>query len=116
MSAQERVSIIACPSTTNDEEVIRQTQTAIEQLGDYGRGLRGARKIAVKINAGIPRVVLTDGKQTELTEPAVVEGAIRAIRAVTDAEIVIGDAPTQGDGGTLYPQLGYPDRLKKYKN
>src|SRR5438270_7894702 len=116
MSAQERVSIIACPSTTNDEEVIRQTQTAIEQLGDYGRDLRGARKIAVKINAGVHRLVLTDGKQTELTEPAVVEGAIRAIRAVTGVEIVIGDAATDGNTGALYAALGYPARLANYSN
>ena len=88
MPVRERVSLIACPSTSADDEIVRRTVAAIEQLDDYGAGLRNARKIAVKINAGIHRMILTDGRQTELTEPAVVEGAIQAIRAVTDAEII----------------------------
>ncbi len=95
---------------------MRRTQQAIEQLGDYGRGLRNARKIAVKINAGVRRVILTEGKQTELTEPAVVEGVVRAIREVTQAEIVIGDAPTDSNADLLYPELGLPERLAKYPN
>src|SRR5690348_15921736 len=96
MAERERVSLVRCSSEADEAEVIRRTEEAIRALGDYGRGLRDARKIAIKINVGIPRIVLTDGKQTELTEPAVVEGVIRAIRDVTDAEIVIGDAPTKG--------------------
>ncbi len=103
-------------STSSEEEVVRRTIEAIEMLGDYGVGLRNARKIAIKINAGINRVVLTDGKQTELTEPSVVEGAIQCIRKVTDAEIVIGDAPTDGTSAELYAALGYPERLAKYPN
>jgi len=113
---RERVSLVACGSEASEAEVIRSTIAAIEMLGDYGAALRGARKIAIKINAGINRVVLTDGKQTELTEPAVVEGAIQAIRKVTDAEIVIGDAPTDGTSSILYDALGYPERLSKYRN
>lgn len=112
---KERVSLVKCGTEASDEEVIQHTIEAIEQLGDYGKGLRGARKIAIKINSGINRVILTDGKQTELTEPAVVEGAIRAIRNVTDAEIVIGDAPTDGSSAVLYDALGYPERLAKYR-
>src|SRR5258708_6373139 len=94
----ERVSLLKCGVETSDDGVVRRTQEAIASLGDYGKGLRNACKIAVKINAGIDRIRLTDGKQTELTEPAVLEGVIRAIRDVTDAEIVIGDAPTHRDG------------------
>lgn len=116
MSTRERVSIMPCPSTAEDAEVVRRTQSAIEQLGDYSQGLRNARTIAVKINAGVHRLVLTDGKQTELTEPAVVEGAVRAIRAVTDAEILIGDATTGSNSSELYAALGYPERLAPYPN
>jgi len=116
MSALERVSLVTCPSTTDDREVVRRTQVAIEELGDYGRGLRNARKIAVKINAGVHRSVLTDGKQTELTEPAVVEGAIRAIRQVSEAEIIVGDATTDGNTEGLYAALGYYERLAPYSN
>src|SRR5437868_1376538 len=116
MNHREQVSIVKCVSTAEDAEIVRRTEGAIQQLGDYGQGFRDARKIAVKINAGIPRVVLTDGKQTELTDPAVVEGAIRAIRAVTDAPIIIGDAPTDGDGREIYARMGYPERLSSYKN
>lgn len=106
--------MVECTPDADDAEVVRRTEQAIHQLGDYGEGFRNARKVAVKINAGVPRVVLTDGKQTELTEPAVVEGAIRALRAVTDAEIVVGDAATSGNSHALYAQLGYPERLAPY--
>ena len=116
MPVREMVSLVACPSTSSDEEVMRRTLDAIEQIGDYGGGLRNARKIAVKINAGVHRLTLTDGKQTELTEPAVVEGAIRAIRAVSDAEIIIGDAATDGNTLGLYDALGLTERLAKYRN
>lgn len=95
---------------------MRRTEEAIQNLGEYGQGLRTARKIAVKINAGVHRVVLTEGRQTELTDPAVVEGVLRAIRAVTDAEILIGDAPTDGNAEELYARLGYPERLARYPN
>lgn len=116
MSAREQVSLVRCPSDSKDEEVMRATVAAIEQLGDYGAGLRNARKIAIKINAGIRRIRLTDGKQTELTDPAVVEGAIQAIRAVTDAEIIIGDGATDGDTLGLYRDIGHTERLAKYPN
>lgn len=116
MAERERVSLVSCASTASDADVARQAQAAIQQLGDYGKGLRNAACIAVKINAGVHRITLTDGKQTELTEPAVVEGAIRAIRDVTDAPIVIGDGTTDGDTFGLYAKLGYPERLAKYAN
>ncbi len=115
-ASKERVSIVKCLPEASDEQIIQRTIQAIEACGDYGAGLKNARKIAIKINAGIHRVVITDGRQTELTEPAVVEGAIQAIRMVTDAEIVIGDAPTDGGAAALYEELGYPERLAKYRN
>lgn len=114
MSVQEQVSLMRCPSTATDAEVVQRTQDVIGQLDDYGTGLRTANKIAVKINAGVHRLTLTDSKQTELTEPAVVEGAIRAIRKVTDAEIIVGDATTDGDSLGLYAKLGLIERLSRY--
>ena len=114
MTERERVSLVSCASTASDAHVVQQAQAAIQQLGDYGKELRNATCIAIKINAGVHRLTLTDGKQTELTEPAVVEGAIRAIREVTDAPIVIGDGTTDGDTFGLYAKLGYPERLAKY--
>jgi uncharacterized protein (DUF362 family) len=114
--SNHRVSIVRCPSTSDDAEVVRRAEEAVRALGPLDPALRAARKIAVKINAGIDRVVLTDGKQTELTDPAVVEGTLRALRDLTDAEIVIGDAPTDGTGFDLYRKLGYPERLKPFAN
>jgi uncharacterized protein (DUF362 family) len=116
MAQREQVSLVRCPSTLSDEVVVTQTLAAIQQLEDYGKGFRNAGTIAIKINAGVHRLTLTDGKQTELTEPAVVEGAIRAIRDVTNAPILIGDAATDGDSMGLYSKLGYPERLAKYSN
>lgn len=112
----ERVSIVTCTTVASDADVVRHTEEAIHALGGELAALKSAGKIALKINAGVPRVVLTEGKQTELTEPAVVEGTIRAIRSITDAEIVVGDAPTHRDGASLYAELGYPERLNPYKN
>lgn len=114
MSVRERVSLVTCPTTAPDETVVRRTQEAIALLGDIAGPLKRARKIAIKINAGVHRITLTDGRQTELTDPAVVEGAIRAIRDVTDAEIVMGDGTTDGDAEGLYRKLGYPERLAPY--
>lgn len=114
MTHREKVSLAACPSTAEDEDIVRRTEETIQALGDYGAKLRQAKKIAVKINTGTSRITLTDGRQTELTEPAVVEGTLRAIRAVTDAPIVIGDTPTDGAGFRLYEALGYPERLAKF--
>ena len=48
----ERVSLVSCASTASDSEVVAQAQTAIQHLGDYGKGLRNAACIAVKINVG----------------------------------------------------------------
>jgi uncharacterized protein (DUF362 family) len=70
--------------------------------------------VLIKANAGTDRIVLTQGRQTELTEPAVVEAVVRAIRAVSDAEILIGDAATEGNGQEIYRRLGYPERMAKY--
>ena len=53
----EKVSVVRCASSATDAEVVQRTEETIQALGDYGRGLRGARKIAVKINAGVSRLV-----------------------------------------------------------
>ncbi|MDF2439205.1 MAG: hypothetical protein JWN98_189 [Abditibacteriota bacterium] len=116
MSLKEKVSLVRCSHLEEDAEVVRKTEEAIARLGDLGSKLRNARTIAVKINAGIHRVIVTHGKQTELTDPAVVEGTVRALRAVTDAELLIGDAPTDGDAFGLYGKLGLIERLAPYPN
>lgn len=116
MQVREQVSLVRCASSTEDAQIVRRTEEAITQLDNYAERLRGAHTIAIKINAGVDRVILTDGKQTELTEPAVVEGVIRAIRAVSDAPIILGDATTDGGSHELYAKLGYPERLAPYAN
>src|SRR5947207_11268298 len=74
----------------------------------------GKKKIVIKPNIGIDRVRVTGGRQTELTEPAVVEAVIRALRAVTEAAILIGDAPTDDTALALYEKLGYPAMAARY--
>ena len=111
-----RVSILRCPAATPDAEIVRRTEEAVATVGGLDAAFRGKRKILIKANIGIDRVVLTAGRQTELTEPAVVEGVVRALRAVTDAEILIGDAPTDDTAPALYEKLGYPQRLAQYPN
>jgi uncharacterized protein (DUF362 family) len=109
-----KVALARCAPETADADVMQRTMQTIEQLPDWAAPFAGARTIAVKINAGVDRLVLTHGKQTELTEPAVVEGAICALRRVTDAEILVGDATTSSNTWELYHQLGLPERLQKY--
>ena len=114
VSPQETISIVRCSHQEEDAAVVRKTEETIAQLGDLGAKIGQARTIAIKINAGVHRVNTTHGKQTELTDPAVVEGTVRALRAATDAELLIGDASTDGDTIGLYHKLGLVERLARY--
>jgi uncharacterized protein (DUF362 family) len=111
---REKVSLLQCSPEAKDQDVVSRTVEAITRLNDLERNFRNAHSIAIKINAGVHRLTLTHGKQTELTDPAVVEGTIQALRAVTDAAIVIGDATTDGNACGLYEKLGLPQRLARY--
>src|SRR5690349_788539 len=115
----EQVALTRCSSQSDDGAITRAAEETIARLGDLngatGGTLGRARKVAVKINAGIHRAdILTDGRQTELTDPAVIEGVVRSLRVATDAEILIGDATTDGDAEGLYRELGLPERLGCY--
>src|SRR4051794_30288408 len=109
-----RVSLLRCPAAASEAEITARTEEAIAQVGGLRERFAGKKKIALKPNIGIDRVRLTSGRQTELTEPAVTEGVIRALRQVTDAEIVIGDAPTDDTATLLYAKLGYPEMCARY--
>ncbi len=115
----EQVALARCSSESDDAAITRATEELIARLGDLNTATGGtlgrARKVAVKINAGIHRAdSLVGGRQTELTDPAVIEGVIRSLRAATDAEILIGDGTTDGDAEGLYRELGLPERLGCY--
>lgn len=110
----ERVAAIRCPATAGDEAIVRAAERAVALVEGLAAALVGARTIAIKINAGIDRVVLTAGRQTELTDPAVTEGVIRALRRVTDATLLVGDAPSDESAPGLYERLGYFERLAAY--
>jgi len=109
-----RVSLLRCPASATDAEIIARTQEAVAAVGGLRERFSSKRKIVLKPNIGIDRVRLTAGRQTELTEPAVVEGVVRALREVTDAEILIGDAPTDDSAAALYEKLGYPALAARY--
>jgi uncharacterized protein (DUF362 family) len=108
--------LIRCSADTATVAITARTEEAIGMVGGLRERFAGKRKIALKPNIGIDRVRLTGGRQTELTEPAVVEGVVRALRAVTDAEIIIGDAPTDDSATELYAKLGYPEMVARYEN
>jgi uncharacterized protein (DUF362 family) len=112
----ENVSIRRCSPSSGDSVIMRETTTLLESLGDLAPLFKDKRKIAVKTNAGIARYTLTEGRQTELTDPAVLEAVIRFIRERTDGEIVVGDAPTTHEGYAIYEALGLPERLGRYPN
>jgi uncharacterized protein (DUF362 family) len=109
-----RVSLLRCPASSTEAQITSRTEEAIALAGGLRERFSGKRKIVLKPNIGIDRVRLTSGRQTELTEPAVVEGVIRALREVTDAEILIGDAPTDDGAEALYARLGYPEMAARY--
>lgn len=110
-----RVSLLRCAASAPDAEIVARTEEAISQVGGLRERLAGKKRLVLKPNIGIDRVRLTSGRQTELTEPAVTEGTIRAIRAVSDAEILIGDAPTDDSAVELYAKLGYPEMCRRYE-
>lgn len=111
-----RVSLLRCPASSTEAEIVARTEEAVAMVGGLRERFAAARKIVLKPNIGIDRVRLTRGRQTELTEPAVTEGVVRALRAVTDAEILIGDAPTDDTAESLYAKLGYPEMCARYPN
>jgi uncharacterized protein (DUF362 family) len=111
-----RVALLRCPASASDADITARTEEAIAMVGGLRERFTGKRKIILKPNIGIDRVVLTKGRQTELTEPAVTEGVVRALRQVTDAEILIGDAPTDDTAAALYEKLGYPAMAARYPN
>src|SRR5690349_4241123 len=104
-----RVALLRCPARTAEAEITRKTEEAIARVGGLRERFAGKQKIVIKPNIGIDRVRLTEGRQTELTEPAVVEGVIRALRELTNAPILIGDAPTDDSAEALYAKLRYPE-------
>jgi uncharacterized protein (DUF362 family) len=108
------VALLRCPADSSEAAITARTEEAVSRLGDLRPRFGGKRKIILKPNIGIDRVRLTGGRQTELTEPAVTEGVIRALRAATDAEILIGDAPTDDSAAELYAKLGYPEMCARY--
>jgi len=112
--SKPRVALLRCAASDTESEITARMEEAIAMVGGLRERFAGKRKIVLKPNIGIDRVVLTGGRQTELTEPAVVEGVIRALRAVTDAEIVIGDAPTDDCAQQLYEKLGYFAMAARY--
>ena len=117
MPARELVATRRCAPESTDEVVMRATEALLADLGDLRPLFRGKRKILVKTNAGIPKFTLTHGRQTELTDPPVLEAVIRVLREVSDAEIIVGDAPTMKEGRwEVYDGLGLPERLKAYPN
>lgn len=115
-AAKPKVALLRCPAASTEEQITARTQEAIALVGGLRERFAGKRKIALKPNIGIDRVRLTGGRQTELTEPAVVEGVLKALREVTDAEIVIGDAPTDDSAQVLYEKLGYFAMAARYPN
>src|SRR5690349_15767790 len=112
--SKPRVALLRCPARTPDAEIMARTEAAIARVGGLRERFAGKRKIVLKPNIGIDRVRVTGGRQTELTEPAVVEAVVRALRQVTDAEILIGDAPTDDTAPALYEKLGYPAMAARY--
>lgn len=113
-SRRPRVALLRCPAASAEAAIVDRTEEVVARVGGLAERFRDARKIVLKPNIGIDRVRLTGGRQTELTEPAVVEGVLRALRQVTDAEILIGDAPTDDTAVSLYQKLGYPELVARF--
>jgi uncharacterized protein (DUF362 family) len=113
--SREVVVTRRCEPSSADAAIVRATEELLSGL-DLAPRFRDKRKILVKTNAGIAAFTITEGRQTELTDPAVLEGVIRALRSLTDAEIVVGDAPTTENGREVFDGLGLPERLKPYPN
>src|SRR5262249_32679546 len=109
-----RVSLLRCPASAPEAEIVARTEAAIRMVGGLRERFAGKRKIVLKPNIGIDRVRVTRGRQTELTEPAGVGAGGGPLREGTGAELLIGDAPTDDTAPVLYEKLGYPAMAARY--
>jgi len=102
-----RVAIRRCTADATSDEVRGHLAGLFADLGGLSALLGRARKIMVKPNIGTDDVRTHLGHQVALTDPRVLRGTVAAIRAVSDAEIVIGEATTGSRCHDIYARIGH---------
>ncbi len=102
-----RVSVRRCTADASPTEVQRHLGAMFDDLGGLNALFAGARKIMVKPNIGTDDVRTHLGHQVALTDPRVLRGTVAAIRAVSDADIVIGEATTGSRCHDIYARIGH---------
>ena len=96
------------------DEAIREALFAmLDDIDGLAASLGPMRRIAVKSNIGIMDVRLHRGRQTALTDPAVVAATIEWMRSHTDADIVVGDATTDTRCEEVADAIGLTEPLAR---
>lgn len=115
MSKKPVVSIVRCDAASDDGRVMASVDRALDLLDGAVASFRGLRSVFVKTNVGLKEMKLHAGRQVALTEVCVLAAVVRALRAHTDAEILVGDTTTEG-GTTeeLWAAMGYREALKEF--
>lgn len=107
-----KVNVARCDARSDDATVAAAVENLLEPLQSTLDSLRGLGTIFVKTNVGLKEIKTLDGRQVALPEVCVVRAVVRAIRAHTDAEILVGDTTTEkGATQEVYAEMGYPEAL-----
>lgn len=113
--ARERVAVLHCPATANDDAVRDAVFRAAELVGDtVQRGLSGKRRILIKANMGTGDLRTHAGRQIALSDVGVVRATVALIRQFHSGELLIGDATTGDSAYRLWDALGYAAALAPY--
>ena len=112
MAKKPVVSIVRCDAASEDRRVMDSVDRALDLLDGTVASFRGLRTVFVKTNIGLKEIKLHAGRQVALTEVCVLTAVVRALRAHTDAQILVGDTTTErGTTQELWAAMGYREAL-----
>lgn len=115
MAARPKVSIVRCDARSTDEQVTDAVTRSLDLLDDTLASFRGLGTVLVKTNIGLKEIKLHAGRQVALPDTCVLRAVVQALRAHTDAEILVGDTATEkGTTEELYEAMGYHEALDEF--
>ena len=114
MTDKALVSVASCDHLSDDSEVIATVADVLERLRSRLTWLSTAQRIMIKTNVGYGDFSKHHGRYVAITDPAVVAGVVAFIRRYSEADILVGGAPSLGDTIDYLDTAGYSQRLAPY--